>query len=140
MSFWLDDLQLKKISHQFPSTPWGIELMETVWPRHFAELCSSETYRGYATVLSIVSAQMYRGISISGIEQIIEDVDRSLKTAAAAAAVRGGATLAITNAWERAHCGITSDQVGAAYESELIYAANMFVRARQYEMAGYVLP
>lgn len=142
-AFWLGDGELAELSRQHPSTPWGTELMREVWPKKNPQLLSSETYRGYATVLSKLHSRMRRGLSISRIEQIIEDVDQSLKSLANFSApthASGGAVLAVANAWESAHCGITPDQIAVAYESELIFTAKLFCNARQREMAGETLP
>ncbi len=132
---WLDDNELVRISRQSPSTPFGAQLMRDVWPKRYTEGLSSETYRGCATVLSMLCAGMRRGIGISEIDRLIESVDQSIKTSntlPAGSHQLGGAALTITNAWECAHCGYTSDQIAAAYKSELIYAAKLFVAARQH--------
>lgn len=78
--YWLNDRKLAHFSRQVPSTDWSKELMTDAWPKMFQQLCSSETYRGYAIVLSILCAHMRKGISIGEVEQIIESVDRSVKT------------------------------------------------------------
>jgi hypothetical protein len=142
-NYWLDDRKLANIRHQVPSTEWGKELMRDAWPKMFQQLCSSETYRGYAIVISVLCSHMRRGISIGEIEKIIESVDRSVKTSRTftlSEHLLGAAGLAITNAWERCHCGITTDQIAASYESELIYTAKMFNIAREHEIAGRKLP
>jgi hypothetical protein len=132
--FWLDDAALVQVSRRVPSTALGRQLMTQTWPERFPSVCSSESYRGYAIVLSMVCAYIHSGIDLRAIERVIDGVDQCVKTSNTFRPytdICGGAVLALANAWESAHCGITPAEVVAAYESELIYAAGMFVRARQ---------
>jgi tetratricopeptide (TPR) repeat protein len=140
---WLDDAELARISRQVPSTAWGKELMRDAWPARYQGLLSSDTYRGCAMVLSTLFGNMRVGMQIGELVQIIGSVDQSIKTSHTLPTGTdrcGGASLAITNAWQRAHSGLTIDQIGMAFESELIYAAQMFMKAHQQEIAGEKLP
>src|SRR5262249_10822698 len=76
----LHDDQLVYLSHQSPSTAWGRELMQDAWPKLFQGLLSSETYRGYASVLSMLYQQVRTGISVSEIQKLIEIADQRLKS------------------------------------------------------------
>jgi hypothetical protein len=132
--YWLDDNALARISRQVPSTNWGKELMRDAWPKRYPGLLSRDTYRGCAIVLSMLCASMRRGISVREIQQLVEGVDQSLKTSTTLrppSDLYGGASLTIVNAWTTAaDLGFTAEQIAAAYESELIYAAQMFIKAR----------
>lgn len=132
---WLADDQLAYISTQQPSTSWGAELIGTTWPKRYPTLLSSETYRGCATVLSLLLSLMHQGISVRQIQMLVENLDQSLKASQLAQTANdmfGGAGLTIVNAWTTAaELGFTSQQIAAAYESELIYVAKMFIHARQ---------
>jgi hypothetical protein len=135
---WLDDNELARISAQHPSTRWGAELMRGAWPKRYPTLLSSETYRGCAIVLSTLLASMWQGISVREIQRLVEGVDQSLKVSRILQAPNdqyGGASLTVVNAWTTAaDLGFTAEQIAAAYESELIFAARMFVIARQRAM------
>ena len=138
--YWLDDSQLAHLGRQAPSTAWGAQLMRDVWPKRYPGLLSSATYRGCAIVLSMLRAQMRAGVSVPEIQQLVEQVDQSLKTSRVLQAdgdLSGGANLTIVNAWTTAaELGLTAEQIAAAYESELLYAAKTFVLARQHESKG----
>jgi hypothetical protein len=140
----LADHELAGLGVRQPSTPWGAELMRTAWPQRYPGLLSSETYRGCASVLSALLAAMHPGIGVGAIQQLVERVDQAVKGSPIAQTQNdacGGAVLTVTNAWTTAaDLGFTAPQIAAAYESELIYAAKMFVRARQQEAAGKKLP
>ena len=142
--YWLDDSQLALLGRQSPSTAWGAQLMRDAWPKRYPGLLSSATYRGCAIVLSMLRANMRVGISVPEIRRLVEQVDQSLKNSRALQAnsdLSGGANLTIVNAWTTAaELGLTAEQVAAAYESELLYAAKMFVLARQQESRGEKLP
>jgi hypothetical protein len=141
--YWLDDEELGRISRQVPSTSWGMELMSAAWPKMYQGLLSSDTYRGCAAVLATLRAYVRSGSSIREIQGIIDQVDQSVKTSRSFPAGSdgcGGAILTTTNAWQRTEAGLSADQIAAAFESELIYVAKLFVRARQYELAGQRLP
>jgi hypothetical protein len=141
--FWLDDDRLAHLARQTPSTQFGVELMAK-WPARYPGLLSSDTYRGCAIVLSkLVDLLANRSVTTYDIEQAIEAVDRMVKSPTALALgddLRGGAGLTTANAWESAHSGVSPQQVVAAYESELIYAAKMFLTARGRELSGHRLP
>lgn len=133
-TFWLDDDAMAQISRQSPSTPAGLKFMREMWPNRFAGLLSSDTYRGYAIVFSMLCRSMRNGISLHEIEQLVELVDESAKksqTLPKETDRLGGAILATTNAWEDSHCGVSTHDFVAACESQLIYAAQKFVTARQ---------
>jgi hypothetical protein len=137
--YWLDDAELARISRQTPSTSWGVELMSTAWPKLYPGLLSSDTYRGCAAVLAMLRAYVRPGSSILDIQNVIEQVDQSVKQSRSFPAGSdgcGGATLTTTNAWQRTESGLSPSQIAAAIESELIYVAQLFVRARQHELAG----
>ena len=136
---WLDDSELLRLSRMAPSTPWGRELMTNAWPQRFPSLVASDTYRGYATILSRVYGSMRSGIGVKDVEIIIGRVDQEYQgqpKAAAGSALAGGAGLALANTWSDAHTGISVEQIAAALESQLIYAARMFVTALQQEARG----
>ena len=140
--FWLDDAQMMEISCRRPSTRWGEQLISDTWPARYAGLVSSDTYRGCAIVLLALHSGTVSGISLLEIEQLIDDVDHAVKRSnrlVAGSDACGGALLTTTNAWDTAHAGLTSDQIRAALESELIYAAGKFVIARQLEMSGHTI-
>jgi hypothetical protein len=133
---WLDDTELAVIGNRNPSTPWGAELIRDAWPKRYpTPFVSSETYRGVAIALATICASMHKGISVSEIQQIVEAADKSLRTSTTFRAnsdLHGGAALAIANAWTTAaDLGFTAEQIAVAYDSELIFAARTFVRARQ---------
>jgi hypothetical protein len=136
---WLDDGELLRLSRLAPSTPWGRELMTSAWPQRFPTPLSIDAYRGYATVLSRVYGSMRSGIGIRDVEGIISRVVLECKNQpqpAAGSALVGGAGLALANTWSDAHTGITVEQVAAAVESQLIYAARLFANAYQEEGRG----
>lgn len=127
--------ELVRISAQDPSTAWGRQLFRDVWPRRFPTVLSSDTYRGYASVLWRTLMSMRNGISLAEIEVLIDREDRIYKTLQPGTAFTGGAGLAVTNAWQDAH-SIEVNIFGAVLESQLIYAARMYVTARRVEMGG----
>ena len=132
---WLGDEELLRLSHQIPSTKIGKQLLPR-WKERFVDPMPSLLYRGYAIVLWTLWKQMRAEMTIAGIEQSIDRVhDSRMKSKLF---VRGtdldaGAVLAAANAWEGAHCGLTADQFAGAIESELIYAATLFINARSRE-------
>jgi hypothetical protein len=132
---WLDNETMARISRQVPSTAFGRDCMRDVWPKKFQGLCPSETYRGYAIGLAMVRGQIRPGSSLRDLNSIIDRVDQAIKTSGTIqtnADLRGGAVLQITNAWSAVNeTGLSADMVIAAFESELIYAARMFVAASQ---------
>ena len=132
---WLIEPEIARISAQDPSTPWGQQLFRDVWPHRFPTVLSSDTYRGYASVLSRMLMSMRKGMSLTEIEALIDREDRIYKTLQPGTAFTGGAGLAVTNAWQDAH-GIDVNLFGALLESQLIYTARMYVTARRMEMAG----
>jgi hypothetical protein len=136
---WLDDSELLRLSRLAPSTAWGRELMTSAWPQRFPTLLSSDTYRGYATILSRVYGSMRSGTGVKDVEIIINRVDQDYKGETASVVgsdLAGGAGLALANAWSDAHTGVTLEQIAAALESQLIYAARMFATALQQETRG----
>jgi hypothetical protein len=132
---WLDDADLIQIAGRQPSTPWGRELFTTAWPPRFPTILSSETYRGYVSVLARIFASMRFGITLSEIERSIDAVDSLVRMLTSATDFTGGAALAIVNQWNDAHA-INVNLFPAKLESELIYVARMFVTARRLELAG----
>ena len=132
---WLTEPELARISAQDPSTPWGRQLFRDVWPQRFPTVLSSDTYRAYASVLSRMLMSMRHGMSLAEIETLIDGEDRIYKTLQPGTAFTGGAGLAVGNAWQDAH-SIEGTLFAASLESQLIYAARMYVSARRMEMAG----
>lgn len=130
---WLDDGQLARISRQRPSTEFGRSLFER-WGERYPELLSSDIYRGCAIVLSMLTEECARrGHTITAIEQIIDEIHDCVRASGrlpAGTDLQAGATLSLSNAWQSAHSGVTASQAATAYESELIYVANLFLRAR----------
>jgi hypothetical protein len=136
---WLDDSELLRVSRLAPSTALGRELIASAWPQRFPTLLSSQTYRGYATILSRVYGSMRAGHGVKDVESIITRVAQEYKgqtASTAGSALAGGAGLAVANAWSDAHAGISVEQIAAALESQLIYAARMFADALQQEARG----
>jgi hypothetical protein len=132
---WLDNEAMARISRQVPSTAFGRDCTRDVWPKRFQELCPSETFRGYAIGLAMVCGQMRAGSSLHDLNNIIDCVDQAVKTSVTLdvnADLRGGAVLQIMNAWSAVNeSGLSADMIVAAFESELIYVARMFVAASQ---------
>jgi hypothetical protein len=142
-NYWLSDTELSQLSRQIPSTEFGNELMSK-WPARYPGLLSSDTYRGCAIALFALSTSLNGGmVTIAAIEQAIETLHDSLvksNTFAVGMDRQGGATVTLSNAWEGADSGVSARQAVEAYESEAIFAARMFVRAREQELAGIRLP
>ena len=134
-TLWLDDGELIQIASRQPSTPWGRELFSTAWPQRFPTILSSDTYRGYASVLARIFASMRHGIMLSEIERSIDAVDSLVRMLPSGTGFTGGAALAIVNQWQDAHA-INVNLFPAKLESELIYVARMFVTARRLESGG----
>jgi hypothetical protein len=132
---WMDDGDLLPIANRKPSTPWGNELFRAAWPQRFPTILSSDTYRGYASVLARIFQSMRNGITVSEIERTIDLVDSVVKTLEPGTAFAGGAGLAVVNQWQDAHA-INVNLFPAKLESELIYTARTFVTARQLELGG----
>jgi hypothetical protein len=135
--FWLDDDEMIRISRLAPSTQFGLDLMRDAWPKRFPTVISSPTYRGYAMALSAL-ASMGAGASVAAIEQMIERVDQAYKNSKYCVPgndLAGGIGLAIANSWQDAH-SVSLNLFAAKTESELIYAAKMFVAARGLENSG----
>lgn len=138
--YWLDDNQLIEISHKVPSTQWGKKLSTEAWPQLYQGILSSNTYRGCAAGLFSLYTSVRRCISLHQIEQIIVELDQSLKISQvcrSGSEQYSGAFLSITNAWQRSHSDLTIDQIVASLESELIYVSQLFVKARQNEMTSH---
>ena len=140
-AYWPDDTVMERTSLQVPSTEFGIELMQD-WPSRYKEPLSSDVFRGCVMVLlallDILREQ--QPVDIATIDTVINDMDHALKTSsffnAMSGDFRGGAIITLSNAWNSAHCGVPTWQAVAAYESEAIFAAQMFCRARRQEMGG----
>ncbi len=131
----LDDGELIRIASREPSTPWGRQLFSTAWLQRFPSIVSSDTFRGYATVLARIFSSMRHGITVSEIEHSIDGVDSLVRLLQSGTDFTGGAALAIVNQWNDAHA-INVNLFPAKLESELIYAARLFVTARRLELAG----
>ncbi len=134
-TLWLDDSELIQIAGRQPSTSWGRELFSIAWPQRFLTILSSDTYRGYASVLVRIFASMRYGITLSEIERSIDAVDSLVRMLPSGTDFTGGAALAIVNQWNDAHA-INVNLFPAKLESEFIYAARMFVTARRLESGG----
>jgi hypothetical protein len=137
---WLEDRELLELSQRTPRTQWGKELMRDAWPKRFTGMVSSDTYRGYASVLAEVYRKIYVGAELQHVENIITRVDEDSKLLAdqEQSDLAGGARLAIVNSWSNTHCGLTIQKAIDAFESELIYTAKMFVTASQLEASGHL--
>lgn len=141
--YWLSEVRLQQLSRQMPSTSWGISLMRDAWPRVYTHLLSSDTYRGCTAALSLLCAEVRSETPLFRVVQVIEAADQSLKQSSMfppGSDASGGAGLVLTNAWQRSQSGLNSAQLAAAFESELIYASQLFMQAQQYEAQGAVLP
>jgi hypothetical protein len=135
---WLSDVELSQISSRYPSTAWGRELIRAAWPQRFPTVLSSDTYRGYSSVLSRLLGSMWNGMTITDIERLIDRENQISQRLQPGTAFAGGAGLAVVNAWQDAHA-IDVNLFAEKLESELIYTARVFVKARQLEQAGRVL-
>jgi hypothetical protein len=132
-TYWLNDDELSRLSLRSPSTPWGKELMLYAWPRRFPILLSSDTYRGYATVLNALYNRVKPPVTLVKIERLIEEIDSSIQSSKLfpyPSDILGGALIAVTNAWDTSHTGIAPERMPESFESELIYTASIFMQAK----------
>ena len=138
----VEETRVAALSHRIPATPWGRELMTNAWPKLYEAGLTSETYLGCTAVLLTLAANLRSGMSSDDIVQKVIAVDKSLKNSTLflpGSHRAAGAALTVTNAWERTRQGFSSEQLLIAFDSELIYAAKMFVAARESEKAGGTL-
>jgi hypothetical protein len=131
--------RVMQISHRVPQTAWGRELMTDAWPKLYESGLTSETYLGCVAVLLTLTPHLRQGMTLKDIEQKVTAIDQSLKNSklfVPGSDRAGGALLAVTNAWQRTHAGLSAEQLLIAFDSELIYAAKMFIAARAREKEG----
>jgi hypothetical protein len=133
-SAWLNDTQMRQLSMRAPSSAFGQDAMR-LWPQQYPGLLSAETYRGCAIVLWMLYNQLRtQFVSLALIESTIDAAHQALlvsKSIPPGSDIQGGATLSLTNAWQRSHSGVSAQQAVEAFESESIYAAKKFVQAQQ---------
>jgi hypothetical protein len=132
---WLSETDLARISAQNPSTDWGRQLFRDVWPQRFPTVLASDTYRAYASVLSRIHTSMRKGMTLAEIEVLIDREDRIYRNLQPGTVFTGGAGLAVTNALQNAH-SVHASLFADTLESELIYAARMYMTARGMEGGG----
>lgn len=130
--YWLDDDRMIALAQSTPSTEFGRELMDQ-WPTKYTGPVGFEAYRGVSMVLCMLLDQLRNeALTIELFDTLIEAADQAIKGSQKLRSNQlafGGAALAASNAWQRAHCGAELHDVLAAYESEAIFAARKFCLA-----------
>lgn len=126
-----------------PSDFSSVALVRDDGPHGERLLLSSETYRGCAAAVSYLRARVTPQTPIFEIVQAVEDADRALgasTTFPMGSDGACGAALVLASAWRWSQSGLTAAQMEAALESERIYAAQLFIQARERESRSVAAP